>query len=214
MPDPTEFEEFIDQGLEWPDENLELDAPQRKGFQIEDDEHAERVLRRLDRWQREADRIARMAADERAKIDAFVAANLGTKDDPKGAAREVAFYGGALTDYYRRRADADDSTPQTLRLPTGTIGRRKNPDTVEVDDPGAFVEWALEHDRADLISEVVPVGKAELKKALTPQTDPKDAERGAILHFVDEDGAAIPGVKLHVGEDRYEAKVAPAERTP
>lgn len=212
--DPTEFDIFTEQGMEWPDENLDLDAPERKGYVVEDDEHAERVLRRLNRWQREAKRIEEMAAAEQAKIDAFVAANLGTKDEPRGAAREVAFYEGVLVDYYRRKADADPDTPQTLRLPTGTIGRRKNPDSIELEDPDAFVEWAVAHDRLDLLSDVTPAAKSVLKRELTPQTDPKNAQRGELLHYVDEDGAAIPGVKLRVGDDRYEAKVAPAEKGP
>lgn len=210
--DPTDLEAFTEQGIEWPDENLEDDHPQRKGFVIEDDHQAAKVLQRLARWEREVARLEQLVADQAAQLAAFTASNLGTKDEPKGAAREVAFYRQALVAYYRDRAERDPDTPQTLKVPGGWIGRRKRPDTVEVSDPEAFVQWAIEHDRVDLISDIVPAGKTELKNGLTPQSDPAKAERGERLHFVDEDGAAVPGVTYVVGEDRYEAKVAPSEK--
>lgn len=211
--DPNELDAFREQGMEWPDENLELDAPERKGFTINSDAEAAKVVRRLARWQHEVDRLARIVADERAQIDAFEQANLGTKDEPRGAAREVWFYESVLVDYYRRLEDQDPDTPQTHKVPGGWMGRRKNPDSVEVTDPDAFVQWAIANDRGDLVGDIKPASKSALKAALTPQADPKKAEHGSTMHFVDADGVVIPGVMYKVGDDRYEAQ-AKASETP
>lgn len=210
--DPNELDAFREQGIEWPDENDELDAPARKGFHIDDDHQAATVMRRLHRWEREADRLRTMVADERARIDAFEHANLGTKDDPRGAAREVAFYKSVLVDYYRQLEDQDPDTPQTHKVPGGWMGRRKNPDAVEVTDADAFVAWAIANDRGDLVGDIKPASKSELKAALTPQGDPAKATHGDVMHFVDADGVVIPGVMYHVGEDRYEAKAEASEK--
>jgi hypothetical protein len=210
--DPNELDAFREQAMEWPDENAELDAPERTGFVITSDGEAASVMRRLARWQRETDRIAQIVADERAQIAAFEQANLGTKDDPRGAAREVWFYESVLVDYYRRLEDADPETPQTHKVPGGWMGRRKNPDSVEVTDPDAFVTWAIANDRGDLVGDIKPASKSDLKAALTPQADPAKAAHGETMHFVDADGVVIPGVMYRVGADRYEAKPKATEK--
>lgn len=208
----TEFEQWAEAGLEWPDEDLDLEAPERKGFIINSDSEATRTLARLHRWEREAARIQGIVDDELERIAVFKAANLGTKDDPRGAAREVAFYESVLVDYYRRKADADPDTPQTLKLPGGTIGRRKNPDSLEVTDEAAFIRWAIANDRGDLLKPFELASKTTVRDALTPQADPKSVDHGAVLHFVDDDGTVVPGVMYRVGDDRYEAKAKPTER--
>lgn len=210
--DGNELEQWSEAGLDWPDENAEMDAPERKGFVINSDGEATRVLARLARWQREADRIKGIVADELERIKTFAEANLGTRDEPRGAMREVAFYEGVLTDYYRRLEDADPTIPQTRKVPGGWIGRRKNPDSVDVVDEARFITWAIANDRADLLQPFAVASKTTLKEHLTPQGDPKKATHGDTLHFVDADGAVIPGVMYRVGEDRYEAKAEPSEK--
>lgn len=208
----NELEQWSEAGLEWPDENAEMDAPERKGFIINSDAEAIKVLARVARWEREADRIRQIVADELDRIKTFAAANLGTKDEPRGAAREVAFYQGVLTDYYRRLEDKDPETPQTHKLPGGWIGRRKNPDSVEVVDEAKFIRWAVANDRGDLLQPFKVADKTTLRENLTPQADPTKATHGDTLHFVDADGTVIPGVMYRVGDDRYEAKAKPSEK--
>lgn len=209
--DPNELDAFREAGMEWPDENAELDAPERTGFHISSDGEAARVLQRMERWERECARLRQLIKDERERITAFEHANLGTKDEPKGAAREVEFYRGVLIDYYRQLEDTDPSIAQTHRVPGGWIGRRKNPDSVEVTDPDAFVQWAIANDRADLVADIVPAAKTTIKGALDPQSDPSKADRGEVLHFIDADGVVIPGVLYKVGDDRYDAKTEAVE---
>lgn len=208
----NEYQQWAEAGLDWPDEDLELDAPERKGFIIHSDSEANHVLARLARWEREAARVQGIVDDELERIAVFKAANLGTKDDPRGAAREAEFYRGVLVDYYRRLEDADPDLAQTRKLPGGTIGRRKNPDSLEVTDEAAFIRWAIANDRGDLLKPFELASKTTVRDALTPQADPKSVDHGSVLHFVDADGAVIPGVMYRVGDDRYEAKAQPTER--
>lgn len=172
-------------------------APAADGFCVDSDELATWAFRKRASHQRELDRLRSAAADERAKIDAW------EHDVTAGPAARVAFFDGALDGYYRSLHAADPDLARSYRVPGGTLGRRKNPDSLEVAGEAEAVAWLM-----DNCPELVAhrVDKAAAKKALqVPGVG--DAQPGDRLPVVElSTGEVVPGMVHVVGVERVFVK--------
>jgi len=170
------------------------------GFRVDSDDLATWAFRKRRSHQRELDRLRGLAAAERAKIDAWEA------DVTAGPTSRIEFFDGALEGYYRHLQQADPDLPKSYRVPGGTIGRRKLPDTLEVAGEDEAVAWALTN-RPELTA--TRLAKPAAKKALEA-IDLADALPGARLELVDPDtGEVVPGLVHVVGADRIFVKPEP-----
>jgi len=169
-------------------------------FTIDDDAKATWAFRKRRGHAAELDRLRGLASTERAKIDAWEA------DATSGLVSRLEWFDGMLEGYYRHLQLDDPDVPKSYRVPGGTIGRRKLPDTLEVTGEDEAVLWALTN-RPDLT--VTRLAKPAAKKVLEA-IDLAGASPGARLELVDPDtGEVVPGLVHVVGADRYYAKPEP-----
>lgn len=170
---------------------------QREAFRITDDDLAGWALRKLS-----ADRaeVARIEALAQCEIDRIQAWALDASETVKSRSR---FLEGRLGDYFRQLSH-DDPKLSTHKLPQGSIGRRKNPDRVTVNNELAFLAWAEEEypaaiKRTPLVS--VLKSDDEYVSVLV---------EGETLGVVVEgsSGEPVPGVVVVRGEERIDVKPA------
>jgi hypothetical protein len=123
-----------------------------------------------------------LAAERKALIDDWLRAELAR------AERTRAFFESLLVGYIAER-NADDGT-KTINLPGGTLKARRSLPKVEV-DATAFVAWATETGRSDLLRTKAEPDKTAIKTAAL------------------EDGEALPHVAVDPGgEIAYSVTVA------
>lgn len=176
--------------------NVDTDE-QREAFRITDDDLAGWALRKLS-----ADRaeVARIEATAQVEIDRIQAWALDAAETVKARSR---FLEGRLGDYFRQLAH-DNPKLSTHKLPQGSIGRRKNPDRLTVNDEVAFIAWAeAELPRAIKRTPLVSAfkGDDEFLSVLT---------EGETLGMVVDrsSGQPVPGVVVVRGEERIDVKPA------
>src|SRR5690606_2666347 len=119
------------------------DAPDQpaEGWSITGLETAAWASRKVAAARRKIAEVQALAAAERAKIDAFVAAETKRHED------DAAFFEYHLGVYLLEEIAAGRKT-KSLALPGGTIKLTARQPKVDVDDD-AFLAWAKESGRAD-----------------------------------------------------------------
>jgi len=195
------------------------ESEERERWCIEGDRQAAWALRKLGRYLAEQKRLKDSAEEEAERIAAWL------RDATHGLDGQVAFFQHHLEQYLLGLLDEDPQLPKTYKLPTGSIARRKGPDTVQAQgDFGdeLFVAWALANDRLDLLR--VAPDRAAIKTELanggwsTPslEVDAKGAavpgEYGSTHAVVTGDGEVVPGIEYHVGVEKITAKPEEAQR--
>jgi hypothetical protein len=166
-----------------------------EAFRVDTDERAAWAFRKRRQHQAELDRLRGLAAAERARIDAW------ERDATHGTIDRIAWLDGSLEGYYRELHAADPELPKSYRVPGGTIGRRKNPDTLEVACEAEAVEWLMDN-CPELVR--IAVDKAAAKKHLEGVGD---ATPGARLPVVEPStGEIVPGLVHLVGVERVFVK--------
>lgn len=138
-----------------PDYDTEPETP-------DDQDHANRLLRRYARVLREVDAVNEVYDAEIERIEVRRRHRLDILDGQK------AWLAQALEMYHRARL-ADDPNAKSIELPNGTLkSRRQQPEWTF--DPDVFVAWAAEH-HPDLVRVPAPPApapdKVAAKKALS-----------------------------------------------
>lgn len=164
-------------------------------WRITSDGMASWAARKVRQARAEIDRLTAQADEERARIEDWL------NDRTYGLRRQVEFFTEHLSGYYSQLHADNPDLPKTYPVLGAKLGRRKNPDRVEVTDEEAFISWAMANGRRDLLN-VSPA-----KKALR-SLDWLITEEGREF-AVTEEGEKVPGVVWVVGEERYTVEVDP-----
>lgn len=182
-------------------------------WHIENDHVATWALRKLAAAERETLRLVDLATAEMQRIKEWL------ERESKRPARDVEFFRGHLTAYWRRQMDAlmapylergmapeeawDEIKRKSLSLPTGKLTARRTPPGVEVVDEEQFVRWAQENGYEHLLR--AKPALAEIKELPT-----EDGEVVVIVGHTELGGTPtafpVPGVKVKPTEFRYDAK--------
>lgn len=178
------------------------DDATRDAWRIDGERTAGWAMRKLAQALRAEQRIVDQANDRIALIEQWRDQAI---EQPR---RDAEFFLGRLREW-RDRLDAEGDQPRTIRLPEGTIGRRKTPDSVEWVDADLFTAWCERNEEPDLVS-VVRKPRADRVKDLIR------AERFAVIADPDRDnelvvvdtatGEEVPGVRLRVGGERIDVR--------
>lgn len=225
----TSLADHLDGTYDLPDP---WDEDARAKWEIQSDDEAATVLRRLARTEAELKRLRDEAQLESDRIASWLA------DATAGEAMLRQMLEEKLSAYYQRLArEAEGQMPKTHKLRGGSIGVKKNPDALDVrEDGGAedFVRWALvqlahayfaashhSDEPVDILAlpeaallNIKPVVSA-VKDHVTGKTPPtwgtpeieRDAkgnptQLGQVSRVVTDSGEVIPGVSYRVGADR------------
>lgn len=200
------------------DEPTDEEAQHWQG--IDSDELATWAFRKRRGYQRELDRLEALAAAERARIDQWLA------DSTSGLRHRVEWFDGVLEGYYRQLwLDQGDEAPQTYRVPGGELGRRKNPDSLEVAGEEEALEWLMDNrtelvklapDRSAIKAATAAIGAKATKAQVAAAAEKllevpglAEAKPGDRLPIIDRGtGEVLPGLVWLVGAERVYVKPA------
>ena len=170
------------------------DEQARAAFVVDDDSKATWAARKLARYEAEIERCEQQAKDEKQRIDEWL------DDATSGARNRAKWFADLLAGYAVLLHDADPQCAKTHKFIGGEVGRRKQPDKVEVVDEKTFVEWALvEHDDLLKITPSLTAIKGTIGRGFAVG-DTK---------LVDDSGEIIPGVEFVAGVDKFFGKSVP-----
>ena len=161
------------------------DAPDQptEGWSITGLDTAAWASRKAAAAHREIARWKTWAEAEKARIDAIVAA------ETKRAQDDAAFFEHHLAVFLKGEIEAGRKA-KSLALPGGTIKLTARQPKVDLDDD-AFLAWAKETGRVDLVRVKESIDKSALKKAA------ELAEDGVVVI----DGEIVPGASWEAQED-------------
>jgi hypothetical protein len=166
-------------------------------------EHANRMLRRLARLQREQQAAEDLANAERERINNWLAG------EQLRIVKQQVWLEQSLAQFHRAVLALDPKAIK-ISLPNGELQSRKQQPVWDFDDE-TFLEWAEQH-APDLIRHPDPpptpppaIDKAAAKKALTPVDVDDTVERWVVA----EGGEVVPGVTVTVRDRKYTIEVTP-----
>lgn len=178
----------MDEGLDsWIDEHMP-DAPSveddeaRERFSIDTPEKASWAMRKLGKVLKKRAEIREVAERRKEMIDAWCGAEIARTE------RDREFFGNLLVNWHERQL-IEDPGCKTINLPEGTLKARKSPDKIDVFDADAFIAWAEEQDRNDLLRVNVAPDKTALKGWLAEHPD-----------------ASVPGTRIEPGQVVFNAE--------
>lgn len=171
--------------------------PEERRFRVDTTEKAEWAMRKLASAKRAIETRQAEAAAWRARVDEWLT------QVTKPLERNAAFFESLLIDWHRR-TNAEEAAQgiderkrtKTLVLPSGKAAARRQAGTLEVIDEGAFVAWAIRHERFGLLK--ITARKSDIKAA----EDLHLPEEGGTVVELDT-GEVVPGLLMHPGEIRY-----------
>jgi len=172
------------------------DAPDQptEGWSITGLETAAWASRKAAAARRKQAEVKAWGEREKARIDEIVAAEAKRHED------DAAFFEYHLGAYLRAEVEAGRKT-KSLTLPGGTIKLTARQPRVDVEED-AFLAWAKESNRADLVRVKESVDRAALKKAA------QLAEDGVVVI----DGEVVPGASWEEQGDSVSFAVAEVEQ--
>lgn len=144
------------------------------GFKVDDASKAAWALGRLAKAMEAQDAARALANERKALIDAWADAEVARHEHDR------SYFESLLVGYVAERNRYDGV--KTINLPGGVLKARKTLAKVEVDN-AAFVAWASEAGRNDLLRTKVEPDKTKIKAATI------------------EDGEALPHVAVDLGGD-------------
>lgn len=168
------------------------DDEARDRFTVDSDEKATWASRKLARYRGEVEALEQQAADEKARIDAWLS------DATSGARHNVAWFESLLVAYAAKLHHDDPDGPKSRKFLGGRIGRRKLPDKAEVSDDAKFVAWAFDAGCGDLVASKPSLSAIKKDTGLRPAD-------GHLVHV--ETGEVVPGLVWVEGVERYYAEV-------
>lgn len=186
----TDYEEARDEMLDRlvDDGGVDFDSDPSE-FQVEGQQQANRLLRRLARLNADAEVVETVAADERQRIDDWV------RDRMAGIDRGRRWLTATLEGFARANHAAGGG--QSLKLPAGTLKLSKGRASVEVDEaggelPAGLVERGLVRVAPD---------KAAIARELVEGPELGVTGGRRIFAAVDKTGEVVEGVVFSRPED-------------
>lgn len=160
----------------------ELNDEARERFVIHDDAAAAWAMRKLRSVRARQAENERIATDERARIDAWLA------EVNKPLDRDATYFEAILADYALRCRENPDDARKSINLPTGKVSTRTTQPKWSV-EPTAFLDWARSS-HPDLIRIKEEADLAKIKDTLIATKD------GVA---VSPEGEPVPGVTVLPG---------------
>lgn len=151
-------------------------------FTVDDDDKATWALRKLARIRLEMAANQEQAEREIERIRAWL-------DEVNGSLERHAEFFDSHLRYYHRTILNSDPSRKTVKLPAGTLKARKRPDTIEIVEPEAFIEWARVA-RPEFIRTKFEINKSVVREAVL------------------KDGEVIEGVEAEPGDISFSVEVA------
>ncbi len=178
-------------------------ASDRDAYRIGGVREADWAARKLRQAQARIAEAETEAAGQKAEIDEWLCHERQVHQP------DVDYFTGLLTRWWQGEISValdeagNDWTrvkTKTRRLPSGVqIAARKNPDSLVVDDPDAFLAW-LKANRPELVETIEKPKAGEAKRMLLAGArDPDDLDPWATVAALrDPDtGETVPGVTVH-----------------
>lgn len=158
-------------------------------FVVDSLEKADWAVRKVAQARRHLAEAADLANSERARIDEWLA------DQTARCEQKTAFFEELLARYHRDLL-VDDPKAKTVRLPSGDLVARKQPDSLVVDGGDDTIEWV-----GIRFPDAVVVKRTVDKNALKRKLVAGENDRVEGTEAVDpETGQVVPGVWFKVGE--------------
>ncbi len=153
------------------------------GIEIINHKIANGILGRIQAERREIALLEEQAQDERARIDA----RLTGLTEPRRAHIEylTTKYQPLMEEFARQ--ELEGQSKRSITLLSGTIGFRKAPARLEIEDESALMEWAREH-----LADAIQIKESVLK---TP-----------VKAYIEGTGEVVPGAEYVKGEDVFYIK--------
>lgn len=167
-----------------------------------DPDKVNRVLHRLGTLQKRIEANASLAEQQRKKVTEWeTMVNTPLQEQADYLRKELTYY--ALKERERNPRQA------TINLPSGKLATRAAQAKVEVEDPTAYLRWALTQSKAQ--RELQSTFKVETKPLL-PAIKKLFAMNGETLEWVDHEGEVrpVPGTKVTQPADPYTVVVTPS----
>jgi hypothetical protein len=173
-----------------------------EAWRVDGDRTATWALRKIAEYEAEVARLRTAAEHERERIERW---EERVTAEPL---KSIAFFREHLI-RYRRTLELDNpKLAKTYKLPGGTIARTKGRTSVVVDEPDAFVLWALENDHDDLVKMTPLPGALKGDGFAAPDIDPA-GETGCESVVVGPAGEVVPGVRIVRADPTYAVKADP-----
>lgn len=180
-----ELYDDLDEYLTGDVDALQEQAPER--FAVTDLATADWAVRKIARARRRFADAKLLADAQLERTREWIAAEQHRLDT------DTAYLTGLLEAFHRRTLD-EDPKAKTIRLPSGTLVARKQPDVVDVTDVDAFVAWASDGHN-DLLRTKVEPDKTAIKNTLGA------AETGLV--HVPDTGELVPGLTWRDGDVKF-----------
>lgn len=166
-------------------------------FVIDTLEKADWAVRKIGRARRQLAQASELAQAERARIDAWETDAIGRCEN------DTEFLEDLLHRYHRSLLDADPKA-KTIRLPSGELVARKQPDVLVYDGGEDTVEWA-EANAPDVVVVKKSVDRTAAKSYFTV-TDVEKPEGFVVVH--PETMETVPGCWARIGDIKFSVKTA------
>lgn len=173
------------------------DAPdqQSETFTIDTLEKADWAVRKIARERRRLAEERDLASCERARIDEWEAEQIERRTTATQYLEEL------LARYHRSVLD-DDPKAKTIRLPSGELVSRKQPDSIVCDGGEDTIEWA-EANAPELVIVKKSIDRSKAKQRLAPSDD----EHAEGFTAVDPaTGEVVAGLWFKRGDVRFSVK--------
>jgi len=160
----------------------------RERFRVDDDSKATWAMRKLRSLEAKVAENQRIAADEKARIEEWLAhVNESIESD-------AAYFRGLLVMYAREQREADNR--KTITTPYGAIKSRQGSVTYDIFNKDEFLDWARHY-----LPDAIRVTEAPDKRALADLVSAVDGK------VISGEGEVIPGVSARNPEITYTVEV-------
>lgn len=174
----------------------ELSAQVSEHFSVRDEQTANWVVRRVNEARAYRRRVEEWAAGEIRRAQAEEQFFLGR-------------FGGQLREWLQQQITTRHLRRKSLALPSGTIGLRRSPPRLAIQDEAKAVQWARQHLPYALRAEVKVTGPAAQDLRAWCQENCRSAQitesllREELGEYVESCGEIPEGVEVQCGEERF-----------
>lgn len=165
-------------------------------FVVDDDQKAIWAMRKLRAIKQKKADNQRVADEEIQRVHDWLAEANGSYD------RDEQYFTGLLIEYARKEREQNDR--KSIKLPHGTVASRKGGDKITVTDADAFIKWARENGREDLVRVKEEPALSLIKQAFPPKDSPMATHDG---YVITEDGEIVLGLHASPAEITYAVEV-------
>lgn len=174
------------------------ESEDRERFRVYDDSAASWAMRKLKAIREKQAEVIKIAEAERARIEMWASEAVAALEP------DEAYFTGLLLDYARRQRA--EQGRKTIDLPHGKVKSRSAQPKFTFTDPAAFIAWAKESGRADLVRVKEEPDLTAVKAALKVP-DAEGRETAAAVAIDPASGEVAPGVAVELREATYTVEV-------